>query len=151
MNLARATSSDCAIIAQLTAIVERLTSELVTVNTKLVAALQTQQAIQVGKRERSRGRRRGESANAGARPTTPTHGPPTGAGMATRTNKQDLEQLIHYCWTYNPGCRHNSAKRPAPATGHVYTATKRDMQGGADAQKYHRRNNLAVDSINNSF
>ena len=134
-KMATSTASDHAAIAQLTATVKRLTTELVTMNTKLVAALQTQQAIQVGKRERSRGRRRGESANAGARPTTPTNGPPTGAGTATRTNKQDLDPPIHYYWTYVPGCRHNSAKFPAPATGHIYTATNRDIQGRAEVQK----------------
>ena len=41
-NLATATASDRAAIAQLTATVERLTAELVTVNTNLVADLQTQ-------------------------------------------------------------------------------------------------------------
>ena len=41
-NLATATASDHAAIAQLTFMVERLTEDLVTVNTKLVAALQPQ-------------------------------------------------------------------------------------------------------------
>ena len=41
-NLATVTASDCTAIAQLTATVERLTAELVTVNTKLIAALKTQ-------------------------------------------------------------------------------------------------------------
>ena len=40
-NLATATASDRAAIAQLTSTVERLTAELVTVNAKLVTALQT--------------------------------------------------------------------------------------------------------------
>ena len=60
---------------------------------------------------------------------------PTGAVLATRTDNQDLEPPIHYCWTCGPGCRHDIGKCPAPATGHVYTANKRDMQGGAEAQK----------------
>ena len=94
-NLAKSTASDRAAIAQLTATVERLTVELVTVNTKLVAALKNQQASWDGNGGQSRGRRRGASAGA----TTPTHGPPTGAGTATRTKKQDLEPPIHYCWT----------------------------------------------------
>ena len=128
-NLATDTASDCATISQLTAMVERLTEELVTVNTKLVAALQNQQASRGGNGGRSR--RRGSGAGA----TTPTHGPPTGAGTATRTKKKDLEPPIHYCWTCGPGYRHNGAKCSAPATGHVYTATKQDMQGGAESQK----------------
>ena len=41
-NLATSTASDHAAIAQLTFMVERLTEDLVTVNTKLVAALQPQ-------------------------------------------------------------------------------------------------------------
>ena len=41
-NLATATASDRAAIAQLMATVERLTAELVTVNTNIVADLQTQ-------------------------------------------------------------------------------------------------------------
>ena len=43
-NMATATASDCAAIAQLTATVERLTAELVTLNIKLVASLQPQQS-----------------------------------------------------------------------------------------------------------
>ena len=38
-NLATATASDCAAIAQLTSTIERLTSELVTVNANLVTSL----------------------------------------------------------------------------------------------------------------
>ena len=135
------TASDCTDIAQLTATVERLTAELVTVNTKLVAALQTQRASQGGNgkqsRRRGRGRRAsaGAGAGAGAGATTPTHGPPTGVGATTRTDKQDLEPPIHYCWACGPGFRHNSAKCSTLETGHVYMATKRDMQGGAEAQK----------------
>ena len=128
-NLAKATSSDCAAIAQLTTTVERLTAELVTVNTKLVAALQTQRASRGGNRGRSRGR------GAGAVTSTPNLGQSTGAVLATGNNNQDLEPPIHYCWTCGPGCRHNSVKCPTPATGHVYMATKRDMQGGVEAQK----------------
>ena len=109
-NLATATASDCAAIAQLTTTVERLTAELVTVNTKLVAALQTQRASRVGNGGQSWGRGRGASAGAGAGATTPTHVPPTGVGTSTRTEKQDLEPPIHYCWTCVPECRHNSAK-----------------------------------------
>ena len=45
-NLATATARDRAAIAHLTATVERLTAEIVTVNTKLIAALKTQRASQ---------------------------------------------------------------------------------------------------------
>ena len=123
-NLTKSTASDRAAIAQLTTTVERLTSDLVTVNTKLVTSLQTQRAIQGGCG--GRGRRLGRGTG------TATH---TGTVLATGTDDQDLEPPIHYCWTCGPGCRHNSAKCPAPATGHVYMATNQDMQGGAEAKK----------------
>ena len=100
-------------------------------NTKLVAALHTKRASQGGHGGQSRGCR----ASAGAGATTPTRGTPTGTTAAIRTYKQDLEPPIHYCLTCVPGCRHNSAKCPAPATSHVYTSTKRDMQGEAEAKK----------------
>ena len=58
-NLATATASNCAAIAQLTDMVERLTSELVTLNTKLIVALKTQRASRDGNGEQSRGRGRG--------------------------------------------------------------------------------------------
>ena len=119
-NLVMATTSDRAAIAQLTSAVERLTVELVTVNTKLATALQTQRA--------SRGGHGGRVRGAGA----PAQ---TGAVAATRTKEQDLDPPIHYCWKFGHGCRHNSAKCPAPETGHIYTATKTDMQGGAEATK----------------
>ena len=54
-NLSIVMASDSATISQLTATVERLTAELVTVNTKLLAALQTLQAIQGRNGGRSRG------------------------------------------------------------------------------------------------
>ena len=94
-NLAAATASDRAAIAQLTATLERLTADLVTMNTKLIAALQTQRSIWGGNGRRSRGHKGEDSAGTGA--TTPTHGAPTGAGTATRTEKQYLEPPIHYC------------------------------------------------------
>ena len=40
----------------------------------------------------------------------------------------------NYCWTCGPGCRYNIKKCPSPATGHIYMATKRDMQGGRKQQ-----------------
>ena len=123
-NLVTTQASDCVDIAQLTSTVERLTANLVTVNAKLVTALQPQRASRGGRGGRSRRRGRGSGA------TTPT-----GAVSAIKTNDQDLEPPIHYCWTCVPGYRDNSAKCPAPATGHVYTATKRDMQGGEEATK----------------
>ena len=51
------------------------------------------------------------------------------------TNDHDLELPIYYCWICGPRCRHNSAKCLAPATVHVYTATKWYMQGGMEATK----------------
>ena len=120
VNLVMATASDCTAITQLTSTVERLTTKLVTVNAKLVTALQTKSTSQGGRGGRGRGRGRGAGAPA-----------QTGAAAATGAKEEDLEPPIHYCWTCGPGCRHNSAKCPAPLTGHIYTATKRDMQGRA--------------------
>ena len=48
-NLATATSIDCAAIAQLTATVESLMAELITLNAKLVDALQPQQSSPGGR------------------------------------------------------------------------------------------------------
>ena len=48
-NLATATSSNHADISQITATVERLTEELVTVNAKLVTSLQPQRASRGGR------------------------------------------------------------------------------------------------------
>ena len=137
VNLATATASDRAAIAQLTATAKSLTAELFTVNAKLVAALQPQKASRGshGGQTRGRGHGRGRGAGAGVGATTPTMVPRTSAVFFTRTDNQDLEPPIHYCWTFGPRCRRNSAKCPAPATGHIYAATKRDIQGGAEAQK----------------
>ena len=132
-NLATATAINRAAIAKIRAMVENLTAELITVNTKLVAALQPQQASGGGRGGRIRGR--GRRAGAGTGAPTPTLGPSTGAVSATRNDNQDLEPPIHYCWTCSLGCRQNSAICPAPATGHVYTATKRDMQGGVETKR----------------
>ena len=123
-NLATATASDRAAITQLTATVDSFMAELVTVNAKLVTDLQPQRASRGGRGGRGHGRGLGSGT------TTQT-----GAVSATRTNNQYLEPPIHYCWTYGPRCRHNSAKCPTQATGHIYTANKRDMQGGAEATK----------------
>ena len=90
-NLATATASDRAAIAQLTATVERLTAELITVESKIVTDLQPQCASRGGCGGQSRGR------GCGAGTTTPT-----GAVSATRTKEQDLEPTIHYCWTCGP-------------------------------------------------
>ena len=48
-NLATSTASDCAANAQLTATVERITAEIVTVNAKLVTALQPHQSSRGGR------------------------------------------------------------------------------------------------------
>ena len=85
-NLATATEINRSAIAQLTAMFERLTTELVTVNAKLVTALQPQHASQGGRGGRIRKRGRGAGT------TTPTR-----AISSTRTDDQDLEPSIHYC------------------------------------------------------
>ena len=119
-NLATATASNRAAISQLTAMVKRLRAELVTMSAEFVTALQPQRASRGGRG--GRGRRTGTT-------TQPI------AVSATRTDDHDLEPPIHYCCTCGPRYRHSSAKCPVPATGHKYTATKRDMQGGEEATK----------------
>ena len=126
VNLVIATASDCTAITQLTSTVERLMAELLAVNAKLVTALQRKRVSQGGRGGRDRGRGHGRETSAPAQ---------TGAVAATRFEEQDPEPLIHYCWKCSPGCRHNIAKCSAPSTGHIYTATKRDMQGGAEATR----------------
>ena len=115
-NLMTATASNLNDIAELTATVKRFTADLITVNTKLVTDLQPRRASRGGHGGQSRGRGRG----AGTKTLT-------GAVLDTRTNNQDLELTIHYCWTCGPRCIHNSAKCPGPTTGLVYTSTKQDM------------------------
>ena len=112
-NLATAMASNRSAISQLKATVESVTAEFVTVNANIVAALQPQRAIRGGCGGRIRGR------GCGASNTTPTIMTPTGAISATRTDNQDPQPPIHYCWTCGPGCRHNSANCPGPMTGHV--------------------------------
>ena len=124
VNLATATASDCAAISQLTSTVKILTAELVIVNSKLVTSLHTQCASRGGRGRRGRGHRAGAGDPAQTRVV-----------VASRAKEQYLDPPIRYCWTCGPRCRHNSAKCPALETVHIYTATKRDMQGGAEATK----------------
>ena len=100
-NLATATASDRAAIAQLTSTVDWLTAELLAVNAKLVTALQRKRVSQGGRGGRDRGCGHGRETSAPAQ---------TGAVAATRFEEQDPEPLIHYCWKCSPGCRHNIAK-----------------------------------------
>ena len=133
-NLATATASDRTSISQLTANVARLTTVLVTVNKKISVTLQAQRAIwgiRGGHNRTTRGRGAGSGAGAatGAGSCAIAR---TGAVVPTLAEAKDLEPPIHYCWICGPGCRHNSAKYTNPAASHIYTATKRDMQGGAE-------------------
>ena len=134
-NLVRVTASDCGAITHLTTTVVRLTTKLLMVNVKLIVALQSNRASQGGcgghdrtscGREAGAGSRTGKGAGAPAR---------TGAGAPSMSEEKYLEPPIQYFWTCVPRCRHNSAKCPAPSTGHVYTATKRNMQVGEEAYK----------------
>ena len=93
-------------------------------NVKLVTDLQKKRASQGGSGGCGRGHRRGAGAPA-----------QTVAVAATGAKEQDLEPPIYYCWTYGPGFRHNSAKCPTPSNRHIYTATRSDMQGGAEATR----------------
>ena len=148
-NLATATAIDRATIAQLTATVTRITTEIATVNAKLVIALQEKRARRGGRRGCNRtsrglgsgtGERAGTGIGAGALVRT-------GAGAPTMDDEKYLDPPIHYCWTCGPGCRHTSTKCPAPATGHLYTATKRNMQGRAETTKWHRRGEVVVNKL----
>ena len=134
-NLETSTASNCAAIAELTAIVTRLTTELAMVNVKLVVAFQTNRTSRGGHRGRNRttrGRRDGTGAGAG---TGTRSGSParTGVSAPTMDEAKDLDPPIHNCWTCSPGCRQNSSKCPVPAAGHIYMDTNRNIKGGAEA------------------
>ena len=115
-NLATSTASERAAIAQLTDTVARLALE----------TNHSSRSSRGGRGRNNRGQGKGNGAVAPAR---------TGAGAPTMAEENDLETPIHYCWTCGPGFRHNSAKCPAPSTGHIYMATKRNMQWGEEATK----------------
>ena len=103
-NLVRSTVSDRAAIAQLMVTVARLTTDISRVNTKLVVALQTNSSrwgVREGRNITSR--EKGPAAGAGAGTDTGARVPArTGAGTPTMAEEKDLEQPIHYCWTYGP-------------------------------------------------
>ena len=84
-NLETSTASNCAAIAELTATVARLTTELATVNVKLVVAFQTNRASRGGHGGRNR--------------TTHGRGDGTGAGAVvsapTMDEAKDLDPPIH--------------------------------------------------------
>ena len=106
-NLATSTASDHEAIAQLTATVARLTTDLATVNKKLVVSLQAKRAIRGsrgGRNKATRGRGDGARARAATK---------SGSGdsiLVEMAGGADLDLTIHYCWTCGPGCRHNSDK-----------------------------------------
>ena len=132
-----ATESDRAAIAKLMATVARLMMELSMVNTKLVVSLQTNRARRgsCGGRDRTR---RGQEAGArsGSGKGNGSGAPSiTGTSAPTMAEEKDLKPPINYCWTCGLVCRHNSAKCTNPATSDIYTATKRNMQVGAEATK----------------
>ena len=131
-NLVTATESDRDAIAQLTATTARLTTELLTVNTNFIVALQTNRVRRSGRGRRDRTTRGGGSGSGEGAGTGTGSGAQerTGASAPTITEERDLEPPIHYCWTCGPGCRHNSAKCPVTAAGHIYKDTKRNMKGG---------------------
>ena len=134
-NLATDTASDRDAIAQLTATVARLTTEIATLNVKLVVDLQKNRVSWGGRGGRNitirvQGARAGAVACTGTGAGAPAR---TGASAPTMDDTKYLEPKIYYCWTCGPGCRHNSAKCPLPAAGHIYTVTKRNMQVGAEA------------------
>ena len=126
-NLATATVSDRAAIAQLAATVARLMTELATVNAKLVVTPQTNRAIRGGGGRRNRtihGRGDGDGEGAGTG---------NGAGAPARTGASAPTMAL--LLDVRHGCRHNSAKCPVSAASHIYMYTKRNMQGGAEEKQ----------------
>ena len=124
-------------------------TELAMVKAKLVVALPKNRASRGGcgesnRTNRGRGSRSGLGAGTGTGSGSPAR---TGAGAPSTAKEKDLEPPIHYCWTCGPGCRHNSAKCPALSAGHIYTATKRNMQGGAEATKRNRRVEAVINNL----
>lgn len=112
-NLATATASDRATVASLTATIEKLTSDLNDVQSKLVIALETNaslaRALGDGK-ENQRGR-----------------------GRAPKEDRRPPNR--HYCWTHGYLCTHHSGECPSPATGHQIKAKSRDNKGGSTANR----------------
>ena len=92
-----------------------LTTELATVNKKLVINFQAKRGSPGGHGRAARGRGYGAGPGDGAVARTGAGSP----ALADMVGGVDLEPPIQYYWTYGPGCRHNSAKLPKPVAGHI--------------------------------
>ena len=128
VKLAKAMAIDREAVTQLTTTISRLTTELATVNEKIVVALQGKRASrgscgECDKVSRGQVSRAQTAAKNGA----------VAPALAELAGGADLDTPIHYCWTYRPRCKHNSIKYPKPMAGYIYTATKRNMQVRAEA------------------
>ena len=108
-NLATATASDRATVANLTATISELTAELKKTQAKLIAALEKNAHLAAGCTSCDK-----ENVNPGKSKRPPNR---------------------HYCWTHGFLCLHHSGKCPDPKPGHVSTAKARDTKGGSQANK----------------
>ena len=108
------------------------------VNKKLIVALQVKCASRgshKGRNRDARGWASGAVVGAGSIYGAASAAR-TGAGYPTLVDTKggvDPEPPIHYYWTWGPGCRHTSVKCPKPEASHIYTVTKRDIQGGVES------------------
>ena len=111
-NLATATASDRATVANLTATISELTWELKQTQAKLVAALESNARL---------------AANGGG-----------SSKENLRPNRRDRNRKPanrRYCWTHGFLCTHHSGKCPDPKPGHVANAKSRNTQGGSQVNK----------------
>ena len=83
----------------------KLSSELATMNTKLIAALENQ--VQIPPRRLTNMARKKKAPKLGT----------------------------HYCWTHGYDCPHNSVYCPNPALNHDKNATVRDRKGGSEENR----------------
>ena len=111
VNLATATAADRTAVANLTTTNAALTAELVTVNSKLVKALEKIAALNL----------RSESGGGNAAPRT-------GAGYAS-------SEQNHYCHTHGFRCPHCLWDFPNPGANNEKRATERNSMDGCQKNK----------------
>ena len=119
-NLATATSSDRATVAQLTRTIAQLTADLKTAQDKVVKTLEENVSLAKQLAQTKRG-----SAN-NASPAT--------------TNEPGAK--VHYCWTHGFECDHSSFKCTDQKEGHQRHATARNTMNGSQLRKEMRKQRL---------
>jgi hypothetical protein len=117
-NLATATASDRATVATLMSTIDKLTTDLKDVQSKLVIALETNAAL---------ARALGSDAK------EHQHRRERGGGSGKREDNSPPNR--HYCWTHGYLCTHHSGECPSQASGHQQRAKARDTKGGSSVNR----------------